>query len=260
MKKIYSVVCIIALLTSPIFSFGQKSNTSWILTEFGVNNSWIFNQNMYGNPELPYLATIGYSGEVSYKHFLNKNGYSVGLGIANLGQKYEGEMSGANAQRKVNLTYLQLPLMGIYNLGGKRQQTWLSVGPQFLFLMAARQDFNRTGEKLIPNTELMSQGVVNVKGRYKPVDIMLAFGLTNYFPIKIYNVKPYQVSEKIIWSLSLDGAIGLTDINQKQYQINNMHNKYSGSHNFYVGIRVGFMLNMKGMHDAFLNMTHPSEF
>ena len=260
MKNLHSAFFIVAILASPILTLGQKNNTSWIKADFGANNTWILNQNMYGNPELPYTATIGFMGELSYQHFLNEYGYSIGLGIADLGQNYEGEMAGANAKRKLNLTYLELPVLGLYNLGGKRQQIWLSAGPQLMFLLAAKQDFSRTGERVIPDPELLSQGSVNVINRFKPVDVMLAFGLTNFFPIKLHDVIPYRTSEKIMWSLSLDGAIGLTDINQKQYQINNTHNEYAGSHNFYLGIRIGIMSNLKSMHNSISNMFNKSEF
>jgi len=260
MKNLSAALCIVILLVSPIMTMGQQKNTSWISAGVGANNTWILNQNMYGNPELPYIAKFGYSGEISYQQINNINGYSVGIGIANLGQRYEGEMSGANAQRKVNLTYLKLPVMGIYNLGGKRQRTWLSVGPQLMFLLDARQDFNRTGDRLIPNPELISQGSVNMTNRFNPLDVMLAFGLTDFSPIKVRNVIPFSASEKIMWSLSLDGAVGLSDINQKQYQISNTHNEYAGSHNFYLGIRIGIMSNLKEMHNSITNMIHPSEF
>jgi len=260
MKYIYTVILIVAIFISPKFTLGQKNNTSWIKADFGANNTWILNQNMYGNPELPYTATIGYAGELSYQHFIREYGYSFGLGIANLGQNYEGEMAGANAQRKVNLTYLELPVMGMYNLGGKREQIWLSAGPQLMFLLAASQDFSRSGERVIPDPELLSQGSVNVINRFKPVDVMLAFGLTNFFPIKSHDVIPYRTSEKIMWSLSLDGAIGLSDINQRQYQISNTHNVYAGSHNFYLGIRIGIMSNLKSMHNSISNMFNTSEF
>lgn len=260
MKNLCKAFFIVIIFTIPILTLAQQKNTSWISADIGVNNTWILNQNMYGNPELPYIAKFGYSGDITYQHFNNVKGYSVGLGIANLGQKYEGEMAGAYAQRKVNLTYLKLPVMGIYNLGGKRQRTWLSVGPQLMFLLDARQDFNRTGESPIPDPELMSQGSVNMTKRFNPLDVMLAFGLTDFFPIKVRNVTPFKASEKIMWSLSLDGAIGLSDINQKQFQISNTHNVYAGSHNFYLGIRIGIMSNLKEMHNSIAKMMHPSEF
>jgi len=260
MKNLCAALFFVTILLSPILTLGQQKNTSWISAGIGANNTWILNQNMYGNPELPYLAKFGYSGQISYQHFNNVKGYSVGFGIVNLGQKYEGDMAGAYAKRKVNLTYLKLPVMGMYNLGGKRQRTWLSVGPQFMFLLAARQDFNRTGDRLIPNPELISQGRINIINRFNPVDVMLAFGLTDFFPIKVRNVIPFRTSEKIMWSLSLDGAVGLSDINQKQYQISNTHNEYAGSHNFYLGIRIGIMWNLKEMHNSITNMIHPTEF
>lgn len=260
MKNLHAVFFIVVIFACPIFTLGQKNNTSWIKADFGANNTWILNQNMYGNPELPYTVTIGYAGELSYQHFFNEYGYSVGLGIADLGQNYEGEMAGANAQRKVNLTYLELPVMGLYNLGGKRQQIWLSAGPQLMFLLSAKQNFSRTGERVIPDPELLSQGTVDVSNRFKPVDIMLAFRVTNFFPIKLHNVIPYRPSENFMWSLSLDGAFGLSDINQKQYQISNIHNVYSGSHNFYLGIRIGIMSNLKSMHKSISNMFYKSEF
>jgi len=41
----------------------------------------------------------------------------------------------------------------------------------------------------------------------------------------------------------LNSAIGLTDINSKDWQLKQMDGTYKGSHNFYLGFKVGLMFN-----------------
>jgi hypothetical protein len=245
MKKTISYAIITILLAYPLLTLGQGSKSSLISADLGINNTLILNQNSYGNQEMPYSPKFGFSGLASYKHFINKYGYSVGLGYAGLGQKYSGDLAGTNAQRKVSLTYLKVPLNVMYNLGGKHQQTWLSFGPQVMILLSARQDFNRDGGRELPNPEFLINGNTNVINRFKPVDVMLNFEVTRLFAFWATNIPPYKPAGKLMWSASFDGAIGITDINQEAYQLENTHNVYGGSHNFYLGIKIGLMLKTK---------------
>jgi hypothetical protein len=43
--------------------------------------------------------------------------------------------------------------------------------------------------------------------------------------------------------LSFNAAMGLLDINAKEYQIPNLRNIYKSSHNFYFSVQLGFMFN-----------------
>lgn len=246
MKNFIKVVILAAIIASPMFVLAQQINrTSWLSGDFGAYNTWILNQNMYGNQELPYTVKTGFSGGLGFTYLSYKNGYSMGLRVANLGQSYSGSMAGANAKRKVNLTYLQLPVMFMHQLDGRFKTTWLEFGPQFMYLLSAHQDFSRNDGRPIVDLHTMSEGHVNVTNRFNPFDVMLKVGLTNMFTSTSKYKLPYRPTEKLIWTLSLDGAIGLTDINKKQFQIENTHQIYGASHNFYVGIRIGVMQKVK---------------
>jgi hypothetical protein len=79
--------------------------------------------------------------------------------------------------------------------------------------------------------------------RFNPIDIMLALELTSIFASTFKNTTPFSSHGKTMWSLSLKGAIGLTDINSQDYRVSETHNLYTGSHNFYTGINIGYMFN-----------------
>jgi hypothetical protein len=243
MKKKFTLIILALVLFSPVFTIGQRSNFYLFSLDFGINSTWILNQNMYGNPEMAYSSKFGLSGVATYRHFINGYGYSIGAGLENLGQKYSGEMAGAAAKRRVNLTYVQIPVMGIYNLGGKSQRTWLSFGPQFMFLVSAQQDFKREAGTIIPKPEMLNPGSTDVFSRFNPIEVMLAFELTHIFISTSLNKSSYRSENKAKWSASFKGALGLTDINSTAFQVNNTHNLYGGSHNFYMGINIGYMFN-----------------
>lgn len=245
MRRIYTYTPLASLLIYPLFSQAQRTGSSHISVDFGINTTLMLNQNIYGNQELPYSPKYGFSGLASYKHFISNYGYSFGLGFINLGQKYSGDVAGSYAKRRINLNYLQLPLNCIYTLDGMRQPTRISFGPQVLILLSAQQDFIREAGRVLPNPELLSEGSTDVVNRFKPVDVMLNFEITRLFSFWATNVAPYRPAGNVMWSVSADGTIGITDINRKTYQLTNLHNVYGGSHNFYLGVKIGLMLKMK---------------
>jgi hypothetical protein len=240
MKYVYLSVFLIAIIASPIFVPGQKTCSAWVSTEFGVYNTWILNQNMHKNPEMNYSPKISYAYEISYKRFMDNYGLSVGLGVARLGQRYSGEISGTEALRRINLKYLEMPLMLIYKLGGSNRQTWISFGPQLLYLLSTQQDFDHTGAGPNSNTELISPATLDAINIFNQIDVMLAFELSNIFSSKSTAVFPFRNS-RFAWTLSIVSAIGLTDINHKEFQNKRTYDLYQGSHNFYIGVRIGLM-------------------
>lgn len=245
MNKIFALTIFATLLANSLSTLGQGIKSSLVSVDFGMNNTMILNQNTYGNQEMPYSPKFGFSGLASYKHFINNYGYSLGLGFINMGQKYVGDMAGTYTRRKINLACLQVPLTVMYNLRGKHHHTWLSAGPQFMILLSARQDFDREAGRVLPNPELLINGNTDVINRFNPADVMLNFEVSRLFAFRATNILPYKPAGKLMWSASLDGSIGITDINQQAYQLENTHNVYGGSHNFYIGMKIGLMLKTK---------------
>ncbi|MEI8045904.1 MAG: hypothetical protein WCI92_00890 [Bacteroidota bacterium] len=245
MKHLNIYALLIALLVVPEISIGQKGNSSIYSLDFGVSNTWILNQNIYGNPEMAYTQKLGFSCVASHRKFTNKYGYSFGLGYRNMGQNYMGEMADIETQRSIELQYLQMPFMGMVRLGGNNQSTWFSFGPQVMILLSAEQEFKRIGGKELPNPDMLDQGNSNIINRFNPIDMMLAFELVHQFTSGSTKKATSIKDGNVMWSLSLNTAIGLTDINRKAYQISNLHEEYASSHNFYVGIHLGFLFNSK---------------
>jgi hypothetical protein len=152
-------------------------------------------------------------------------------------------MVGADAKLRINQVYLELPVLGMYKLGGNKQQTWISCGPQLMYLLSAQQDFQRDNGQLIPEPEMLNPGSTDVINRFNIVDIMLAVEVTHIYAYKFTNVRPFKSNQKTIWMLSLKSAIGLTDINSPDFKVSSTRNLYAGSHNFYLGVNIGFMFN-----------------
>jgi hypothetical protein len=131
----------------------------------------------------------------------------------------------------------------MYRLGDNNQLTWISVGPQLMYLVSAQQNFQRDNGQLIPEPEMLSPGSTDVISRFNLIDIMLAFETTHIFASKFTSVKPFNSDHKTMWTLSLKGAIGLTDINSPEFRVSSTRNLFAGSHNFYLGVNIGYLFN-----------------
>jgi len=214
----------------------QPSRSTWLTTGIGFNSDWIINQNVYGNQELAYSTKFGFTANLGISHFIDREyGLSTGIGIITLGQNYHGEQGEAQATRKVNLNYIQVPLLAMRQLADPKHPCWLSVGPQLMFLTSARQVYSREDGLQLPNPEYLPEGTVDVAKWYKPFDVMLNVGVTNIYEMR--------TNDWMRMSLSFNGAFGLLDINAKEYQIPNIHETYKASHNFYLSAQIGLIFN-----------------
>jgi hypothetical protein len=213
----------------------QQLHSLWFNVVPGLNSTWILNQNAYGNPEFEYSTSFGLTGGIGATYFYKKHwGYSGSVLLSKLGQNYSGVQAGGDADRKVRLTYLEIPLLMMKNIPGQLYPTWISLGPDVLILLNANQKYSRDGGNPLPNPDGMIDG--NVKDRYKLVDVALNFSVN-----RMYNLDYFR---KIMFLFSANTALGLTDLNSKKWQIPNTHNIYNGSHNFYIGIKVGLMFKI----------------
>ena len=235
MKKLGLGYIILFML---LFSFEVKSqqvHSLWISAVPGFNSNWILNQNAYGNQEFEYASRFGLSGGLGVTYFYRKHwGFNSSFLLSQMGQNYSGYQAGGVAERKIKLSYLEVPLLFMRELPYMQYPTWVSFGPDVLILLNANQKYARNGGNPLPNPEGMIDG--NVKDRYKPIDIAVNFAVN-----RMYNLDYFR---KMMFLFSANSTIGLTDINTTDWQIPNKHNIYKGSHNFYIGLKVGIMFKV----------------
>lgn len=234
MKKIFPFLFLSIAYAFSFDAQAQKPETLWLDARAGLNTSFIINQNAYGNGELDYGTTFGLTAGLGASYFISEVwGAGASLSWAKLGQNYSGQQSSGDAKRKMKLSYIELPLLAMRKIVGPTHPTWISFGPQLMFLTGAKQDYQRNDGGPLPKGEFMTEGVTDIKERFKPIDVALNISLS-----KIYDV--YENS-KLRMLVTANMAIGLTDINSKDWHTPNMKGEYAGSHNFYLGMKVGVM-------------------
>jgi hypothetical protein len=236
LEKFILNLIIIFLLCISVKVNAQQRGSLWVNVLTGVNNSWIINQNAYGNQEVEYSSAFGMTGGVGMSYFYNREwGFNGSVLASKLGQNYKGYQAGAVAERNVKLLYLEMPLLIMKGISGMEYPTWISFGPDILILLNAKQEYNRDGGANLPNPAGMVDG--DTKDRFKPADVAVNLSLNRMYTL--------NYSRKLMLLLSLNSAIGLTDINTSAWQIPNKHDVYGRSHNFYIGMKVGLMYKVK---------------
>jgi len=242
MKKYKLSLAIVFLIFFAVNVNAQQKKSIWVNVVAGMNSTWILNQNAYGNPEIEYSPSFGLNGGVGVSYFHNRDlGFNGSVMVSQLGQNYSGYQAGGVAERKVKLTYLEVPLMIMKGIHGMQYPTWIAFGPDILILLNAKQDYTRDGGSPLPNPDGML--VKDTKERFSKADVALNFSLNRMYTI--------NYSRKMLLLFSLNSAVGLTDINKSTWQIPNSHDTYGKSHNFYIGMKIGIMYNVKRFHSKF---------
>lgn len=238
MKRNTFFLALVFLLLQLTIANAQERNSKWINIVGGLNTPFIIYQNTYGNPEFEYFPTTGLTGGAGLIYFRNSEWVANGsLLITKIGQNYRGVQSGGNAERRVKLYYLEVPLLAMKNVIHIKTPVYISFGPDFFFLLSAKQEYQRTGGAPLVNQEGMAEG--KITKRFNPVDVSLNFALSQFYKLKFkYNKKS---NTKLF--ASLNTSIGLTDINRDKWRIPQPDGSYSGSHNLYMGFKIGLMIN-----------------
>jgi hypothetical protein len=231
MKKYILVFATIFIIIHTVKVQAQQEGSFWINALTGLNSTWILNQNAYGNPELEYSTTFGFTGGIGASYYFgDKWGFNPSVLVSKLGQNYSGVQKGVDTERKVKLSYVEVPLMFMMHLPYTQNPTWISFGPNIMILLNAQQETVRKGGfDNLPNPDGMKTG--DVKERFNPTDVAISFALNKMFKI--------DYSGKAMFLLSFNTSLGLTDINSIEWRIPNIHGIYEGSRNFYIGIKAG---------------------
>jgi len=234
MKKFLFYSVTLFLLLHATIANAQVPKSKWINVIAGINSPLMICQNAYGNPEFEYFPTLGLTGGAGMSYFINTEwGVNGSLLATKMGQNYKGVQSGGDAERKVKLFYLEVPLSVMKKVLIINKPVWLSWGPDFFFLLNAKQEYQRTGGNPLPNEEGMAEDEVNE--RYKPLDVSLNLAVSQFYKLNEAGTNMLLIS--------FNTSFGLTDINSSEYKTPQPDGTYSGSHNYYMGIKVGLMLN-----------------
>jgi hypothetical protein len=234
MKKIL-ILSAIGFLLAVNSLFAQKQ------LYFGAGgtgmSTWFINQNNYGLTDMDVKTSFSYGVNANIGFDFNNNlGVKIELGYSKLGQNYTKQRHDTLFSRNVALNYFQLPVLFKFRTGGETAKFMLAVGPQFDFLMSAKQTIYANdietdqyyGDYVVPGTtEKIYES--DIKQRFTSFDIMARLDL--------------GVEIVIIPNLFIDAAIsfayGLTDINATAYQIPDTDGNYNPLHNAYAGFNVG---------------------
>jgi len=200
------------------------------------NATFIINQNIYGGtPELDYKQTTSFAYDLGLGYnFTNWIGVKAEVGMTPMGQKYYNHDDIPSLTRDVQLSYITVPLMAHFSLGGEVFRFYANIGPQFAFLTKATQSYLQDGKPLpkIYNPEIKDSidvSKTDIKDRYKSMDIMARFD----FGLDIIIIKHIGIN------FGLSGAYGLTDINASDWKLKNHDGEYKPSHNVYGGLTLG---------------------
>ena len=233
MKKYILLLSVILFLILSFNAMAQRSHSVWVSGSAGMNSNWILNQNAYGNQEMEYATSFNPTGGIGLMYFKNREwGFSGSAYLSKLGQNYSGYQAGAQAERKVKLTYIEVPLMLMKQIPDMNYPTWISAGPSLMLMLKAKQEYSRDGGSPLPYPDGMAVG--NITERFKPLDVALN--------VSVNRMMELNYSRSMMFLFSVNSSFGLLDINRVDYKIENTHHIYAPSHNFYIGFKVGLML------------------
>jgi hypothetical protein len=248
MKKIILIAYSLTLLFYG--ASAQKGKEIIIGVGGAATNTWIINQNFYGEPEVDYAPKFGYAASLNLGYNFTSNiAMITELQYSHQGQKYEGEQvwAGYNFQsveRDIKLYYLNIPVFFKYAFGKDLTKFRFMVGPQFGILMNAEQEYLRDGLKQpttaydVNNKPFITTETV-IKDRYESLDIGLAFDIG----------ADITLSDLFYINAGLRFNYGLKDVNAEPYHLPNYKGEaYEPSNNLWGGIYVGinYRLDVQG--------------
>jgi hypothetical protein len=207
---------------------------------FGMNgtimNTWTTNQMNYGYADMDYKITVNMGVNANVGFDFNKNfGLILQLGYACLGQKYEDLIGDTAYSRRVNMNYLQFPLMFRFRTSGETARFYAMVGPQFNILLSANQVYYKNDATPLDSVynEWLNKPILigesEITDRYISYDIMARVD----FGVEI------TIIDNLFFTAGLSLAYGLMDINDPNWQFKNVQGEYNPSHNTYGGFSVG---------------------
>ena len=221
MKKL-KIIFIAASLFAMI-PFASQSQFYFGLSGGGLS-SVITNQNNYGLPDMDYKVTFGGSGSLVVGYDFTKNiGLNLQIGYQKLGQQYFDDVDDTSYTRNVKLNYLSIPLLFKYKSSGEIVRFYLLAGPQFNYLMSAKQTYYKNDtpsedEFYNPSLEQWEKiGEETITDRYNSIDIFARAD----FGVEVTIIKG------LFANAGLSMGYGLMDINASDWQVEDASGNYN---------------------------------
>jgi len=245
------------LLALPLVGIGQVTSPNRPAIAIGLKLSaqaaGIANQNNYGQNEMDYQANYSYGGGVTAAwHYSRKNSLFLEASIQQGGQEYEDNFKHSAFKKVVRYNLLSFPVAlrhvlskagsGYGGVGSEVKPLWYLVGGvQINHLLSPEVDwyvnqievdfFEFVLEGGNPNQAILEAmgAPASDEELYVKWDILfIAGGGFRIHPNSVMSV-----------SLEVRGGIGLTDINTKDWRLENNRGVYGASRNTFLGLHAG---------------------
>lgn len=231
-------------------SYGQVTSISSINVGAGgsAGFSFIAAQNNYGNSEMDYRITPGYTAGV----FANINWYdNIGLQIggqyAILGQDY-ADVHDNNTEVRLNLTltYLQIPILFKYtnttfSSSYNGPNLYVLGGPQFSLTQNVYQHYFRDGVR-VPFAEAHQfNPILDELPEY--VDDADLFRTIEFGIIGAIGLE-FPLSNGLYIFSEIRTYMGLTDINHRDWRFPDGDGVYKASRHYYTGLKLGVSMEI----------------
>lgn len=186
----------------------------------GIYSTWLVNKNVSDQGDfLDFAVTFG--GQIGVNgsyYFSDKMGVGFGFFFTGHNQKYTGDLGPeASYEAKTKLRYLDVPIM--IRFGGGKGGAYFEMGPQFGFLMSAKEQIEFTPSE--PTIEYKDE---NVKDNLSGTNIAAVIG----FGVDI------DASESISVTTGLRLGYGFTDVTKKmtetEFESRAAMDELTGSH------------------------------
>jgi hypothetical protein len=245
------------VLVTPFNGFSQLSQSRNQPFAIGVKMdgqiAGIANQNNYGQNEMDYGASLGYGGGVALTyHVSSVSRIMAEVTFQAAGQKYEDHFKGKTFRKEVRYHQISLPIAyqrmisksstGYAGVGSELKPLWFVLGGlQVDRILSPEVDWYLNGSEIEflpfvleggnPNQEILeAMGPLAAdQDLFAKWDVMFISGVG--FQI--------HTSPQISFTVELRGGIGLTDLNAKDWQLDNHRGIYGASRNIFFGLHAG---------------------
>ncbi|MCX6245724.1 MAG: outer membrane beta-barrel protein [Bacteroidetes bacterium] len=232
---IFALMPSMAQTTEPTQPTQIKYEPEWYVGGGGnVLSTFVLHNQFYGEHALLGEFTLGYAGNVNVGYDFSKHwGFKMEVGYSTMGQKFSGTQYTEPATLDLKLSYIMIPLLVKFRVGGEKAKFYAMGGGGVGLLMSANAEYKRNGvpPEAFDNPtwgkiELAQKDIkerLNKAGGFMRVDAGVEITPTKHFMIDI----------------GLTTSFFITDLNQHDYRMTNEDGNYLIAHNMYGGLNIG---------------------